>query len=175
MPPLHRRGPQARRRFALLGVLAAACAALLIPFALPAAPARADTPLVTAQAEATAKSGCTALQATQAVYYCNNDYTSGSYTFPQAGRYRIAVSGASSADNTAGISVYVGGQYRDMLQEWDPTLTDAAVQAKLDTYWNSLFASTDDDKRLYYTAGSNAQGLWPTSRTPATVMCAPRA
>lgn len=232
MPPLHRRGPHSGRRFALLALLVAACAALLVPLVLPAAPARADTLLVTSQAEAMAKSGCTALQATQAVYYCNNDSTSASYTFQQAGRYRIAVTGASSANNTAGISVSVGGkkvaalsfagtgwsvqqatfdvaasgaaeirftletdngsndtlidqyalyyvgatpppppapkppttgayasgQYRDMLLEWDPTLTDTAVQAKLDTYWNSLFTSTDDDKRLYYTAGSNAQG-----------------
>ncbi|MFC4030096.1 glycosyl hydrolase family 8 [Streptomyces polygonati] len=227
------RGPHPHNRFTLLAVLAAVCAALLTPVALPAAHARADTQPVTSQAESmTNGGGCTSLQATRAVYYCNKDNTFAGYNFTQAGRYRIDVTGASSANNTAGISVYIGGkkvaalsftgtawtvqqavfdiatpgptqikfmletdngsndtyvdqyalsyegatppplpapkppttgayasgQYRDMFQEWDPTLSDATVQAKLDTYWNAFFTSTDDTKRLYYPAGSNAQG-----------------
>lgn len=232
-PPHGGSSPHHPHRLTLFAVLAALCAALLVPVAFPAAPAHADTALITTQAEAmTNGGGCTGVQATRVVYYCNNDSTRATYNFAQAGRYRIDVTGASSADNTAGISVYIGGKktaaltftgtawtvrqavfdvmspgpteirftletdngsndtyidqyalfyqgpvppprpapvppttgayatgkYRDMFLEWDPTLTDAAVQAKLDTYWNAFFTSTDDTRRLYYPAGSNAQG-----------------
>ncbi|MEE1940673.1 glycosyl hydrolase family 8 [Streptomyces sp. TRM 70361] len=210
--------------------MAALCAGLVAPAALPA---QAAAVLSTAQAEAmTADGGCTSLEADRAVYYCNNDSTYATHTFDRAGRYRIEVTGASSAANTAGISVSIGGrktaalsfsgtawseqeavfdiaaagpgevrftletdngsndtyldeytltyegptpptppapvppstgayasgEYRNLFQEWDGSLTDAAVRAKLDTYWNSFFTSTDDTRRLYYPSGSNADG-----------------
>ncbi|QAY64276.1 hypothetical protein ET495_14880 [Xylanimonas allomyrinae] len=50
------------------------------------------------------------------------------------------------------------GVYRNLFTEWDPALTDADVQAKLDHYWETYFTSTDDDKRLYYPAGTDADG-----------------
>ncbi|MTK05427.1 glycosyl hydrolase family 8 [Micromonospora sp. CP22] len=200
---------------------------------LTAAPAKAATLLTTVQAEAmTNGGGCTALQDTRAVYYCNNDSTYTSYAFNQAGRYSIRIVGASSANNTAGINVLVGGEriaaltftgtsyttqsatfdianrgakeirlrletdngqndtyvdyfelyyegatpppppapnppstgafasgvYRNLFQEWGPTITNAAITAKLNAYWTHFFTGTDDTKRLYYTAGSNSNG-----------------
>ncbi|MFD0563075.1 hypothetical protein ACFQ2M_14280 [Kitasatospora saccharophila] len=93
-------------RTALATATAGACLALY--GAAPQA-AVADTLQATVQAESMAKSGgCTSTDSTRAVYYCNNDSTSTSYAFPQAGRYSITVAGASSQNNTAGISVYVG-------------------------------------------------------------------
>ncbi len=55
-------------------------------------------------------------------------------------------------------SAWTSGAYRNLFQEWDPAITDAQVQAKLDQWWNSLFASTDDDRRVYYPFGTNANG-----------------
>jgi endo-1,4-beta-D-glucanase Y len=205
--------------------------AVAIP--LTAGRSEAATLLTTVQAEAmTNAGGCTALQDTGAVYYCNNDSTYTSYSFDQAGRYSIRISGASSASNTAGISVLVDGAkvaaitftgtayttqstvfdvatsgakeirlkletdngqndtyvdslelyyegetpppppapnppstgafasgiYRNLFKEWDPTLTDAAITAKLDAYWTHFFTGTDDTGRLYYAAGSNSSG-----------------
>jgi oligosaccharide reducing-end xylanase len=50
------------------------------------------------------------------------------------------------------------GVYRNLFQESNPELTDSQIQNKLDTTWNQFFESTDDNKRLYYPAGSNANG-----------------
>jgi endo-1,4-beta-D-glucanase Y len=55
-------------------------------------------------------------------------------------------------------SAWTSGAYRNLFQEWDPAITDAQVQAKLDQWWNSLFASTDDNRRVYYPFGTNANG-----------------
>ncbi|MGX7827913.1 glycosyl hydrolase family 8 [Actinokineospora sp. 24-640] len=215
-------------RFTLAAVLVATVA-----MPLTARPSPATALLTTVQAEAmTNGGGCTAVQQDRAVYYCNNDSTHTSYAFGQAGRYSVKVRGASSAANTAGISVYVGGAkvagltftgtayttqsavfdltsagtkeirlrlesdngqndtyvdyielhhdgaipppppapnppstgayasgvYRNLFREWDPSLTDAAITAKLNAYWNHFFTGTDDTKRLYYTAGSNGNG-----------------
>ncbi|WP_034388753.1 hypothetical protein [Deinococcus sp. YIM 77859] len=49
------------------------------------------------------------------------------------------------------------GKYRNLFTEWD-IATSTEVQAKLDAYWNSLFASTDNERRVYYSAGSNENG-----------------
>ncbi|WP_329286912.1 glycosyl hydrolase family 8 [Streptomyces sp. NBC_00691] len=220
------------RAIAPLALLALG-AGLLSPALMAAPSARAATLLSTSQAETMTKDGgCTSLQATYAEYYCNNDSTSAEHTFGQAGRYRIEVTGASSAADTAGISVFVGGQkvaalrftgtawsskeavfdiaapgasrvrftletdngsndtridrytlsyegsspttppapspsatgayasgkYRNLFREWNPTLTDAAVDAKVDAYWDAFFGNTDDDRRLYYASGSNGNG-----------------
>lgn len=53
---------------------------------------------------------------------------------------------------------YASGEYRDMFTEWDPSLTEADIQAKLDQYWTSFFTGTDDTKRIYYPDGSNENG-----------------
>ncbi|HYD42592.1 MAG TPA: glycosyl hydrolase family 8 [Anaeromyxobacter sp.] len=55
-------------------------------------------------------------------------------------------------------SAWTSGVYRNLFREWDPAITDAQVQAKLNQWWDSLFASTDDTKRVYYTNGTNANG-----------------
>jgi oligosaccharide reducing-end xylanase len=176
--------------------------------------------------------GCTGIQATQVIYYCNNDATYNSYTFAQSGRFSITLRGASSNSTTAGISLLVGGAkvgtasfsgttfsnqtiifdttttgakeirlkeesdngsndtvidfydlayegvtpppppppvpastgaavsgtYRNLFKEWNASITDAQITAKINSYWDSLFANTDDTKRVYYPAGSNANG-----------------
>ncbi|WP_447002047.1 glycosyl hydrolase family 8 [Saccharothrix isguenensis] len=222
-----------RGSFVRLVLAFALVATVAVAMPLTARPSHAATLLTTVQAESmTNGGGCTALQQDRAVYYCNNDSTYTSYAFSQAGRYSVTVRGASSAANTAGISVLVGGAkvagltftgtaftaqsaifdltsggaqeirlkletdngqndthvdyievyhegaipplppapnppstgafasgvYRNLFREWDPSLTDAAVTAKLNTYWDHFFTSTDDTKRLYYPAGSNANG-----------------
>ena len=53
---------------------------------------------------------------------------------------------------------FATGHYRNLFQEWDPSLTDSVIAAKLNTYWTSFFTGTDDTKRLYYPAGANANG-----------------
>jgi endo-1,4-beta-D-glucanase Y len=55
-------------------------------------------------------------------------------------------------------SAWASGSYRNLFKEWDPTITDAQVQTKLNAWWDSLFASTDDTKRVYYTFGTNTNG-----------------
>ena len=223
------RSSRSLRRTALATVMATACVAL---YGAVPQPAGAVTVVASVQAESMTKAGCTSTDSTRAVYYCNDDSTSTSYAFSQAGRYSITVAGASSQNNAAGISVYVGqakvgslsftgtsytrqsavfdiaaagsqeirlkletdngqndtyvdyvelayegatpalpsdptppstgayasGTYRNLFKERDPSLTDAAVTAKLDSYWTAFFTGTDDTKRLYYPAGSNADG-----------------
>lgn len=56
------------------------------------------------------------------------------------------------------VGAFESGEYRNLFTEWDPTLSQADVQAKLDAYWTSFFESTDDDERLYYPAGTDADG-----------------
>ncbi|MDB1087590.1 glycosyl hydrolase family 8 [Streptomyces sp. ACA25] len=218
------------QRIALLAVLVMACAT-----AVTLTPERAEAAdlLITTQAETmTSGGGCTGIEDTHVVYYCNGDSTYTTYSFSQAGRYRVDVRGASTAANRAGISVYIAeqqvaalgftgtdwteqsavfdlasggereirftleddtgqndtlidryelwfegetpppppapnppatgaftsGEYRNLFQEWDPSLTDAAITEKLDTYWDAFFTSTDDTERLYYPSGSNANG-----------------
>jgi oligosaccharide reducing-end xylanase len=175
--------------------------------------------------------GCTGIQATQVVYYCNNDTTFNTYTFAQAGRYSITLKGASSNASAASINVLVGGasvglatfsgtaytnqtivfdttagakeirltettdngsndtlvdaydlafegvtpppppapvppsigaaasgNYRNLFKEWNPAITDTQITDKLNSYWDSLFNNTDDNKRVYYPAGSNTNG-----------------
>jgi endo-1,4-beta-D-glucanase Y len=175
--------------------------------------------------------GCTGVQATQVVFYCNNDAVYNTHTFAQTGRYTITLRGASTNSSAAGISVLVdgatvgsanfsgttftnqsiifdttagakeirlkevsdngsndtlvdfydlayegvtpppppapippstgaatSGTYRNMFKEWSPAITDAQVTAKLNSYWDSLFNNTDDNKRVYYPAGSNSDG-----------------
>ncbi|MFE5207974.1 glycosyl hydrolase family 8 [Streptomyces sp. NPDC056600] len=239
MRSLPRPGPRSvrtrtrtRTRTTVSVALVALFAGFLTSAALPAPEAQAATLVSTTQAEATTRSGCTSFAATHAVYYCNNDATYTSHAFDKAGRYRIDVTGSSSASNAAGITVSVGGQktatlsfsgtswttkqavfdvakagssevrftletdngsndtlidqyqlyyegatpppppapvppttgafasgkYRNLFEEWDSGITDAAVKAKLDSYWASFFTSTDDTKRLYYPAGSDSEG-----------------
>ena len=55
------------------------------------------------------------------------------------------------------IGAHESGTYRNLFTEWNPDLTEADVQAKLETYWNSLFG-TDPDRRVYYESGANANG-----------------
>ncbi|MDV6376296.1 glycosyl hydrolase family 8 [Deinococcus arenicola] len=61
-----------------------------------------------------------------------------------------------SDDTTAG--AYVSGKYRVPFQEWNPQLKKADLQAKLDGAWTHYFTGTDDNARLYYPDGQNANG-----------------
>ncbi|GAB4061060.1 hypothetical protein GCM10028775_79240 [Catellatospora paridis] len=217
----------------LLLTLAVLAASGAVAATVPTTAVHAAILLVTTQAETmTSGGGCTGLQESRAVYYCNGDSTYTSHSFGQPGRYSIKVRGASSAASTAGISVLVGGTmigslgfagtayteqsaafdlgsggakeirlrletdngqndtyidwfelyhegatpapppapvppstgayasgvYRNLFREWDASLTETAVSAKLATYWNHFFTGTDDSKRLYYPAGANAAG-----------------
>lgn len=54
------------------------------------------------------------------------------------------------------VGAFSSGSYRNMFAERG--YSASAIQARLDAAWNSLFASTDDTKRVYYSAGSNANG-----------------
>ncbi|WP_051731649.1 glycosyl hydrolase family 8 [Kitasatospora phosalacinea] len=106
LPPAGTTATRPLWRTALATATAGAC--LTLYGAVPQA-AVADTLLTTVQAESMTKNGgCTSTDSTRTVYYCNNDSTSISYAFPQAGRYSITVVGASSQNSTAGISVYAG-------------------------------------------------------------------
>ncbi len=53
---------------------------------------------------------------------------------------------------------YASGVYRNMVKEWNSSITDAQITAKLSAYWDQLFVSTDNTKRVYYPDGSNANG-----------------
>ena len=53
---------------------------------------------------------------------------------------------------------FASGNYRNLFQEWNSSLTSSDITAKLNTYWTSFFTGTDDTKRLYYPAGTNANG-----------------
>jgi oligosaccharide reducing-end xylanase len=178
-------------------------------------------------------SGCGAgIGATAVTYYCNQSGTAKNYNFTQTGRFSILVRGASSANNSAGISVYVAGNkvgavsfsgttysnqsatfdlttsgskevrlfletdngsndtlvdwyelnyegvipppppapvlpssgayasgvHRNMFREWNSSLTEADTTAKINAYWDSLFASSDPSKSIYRPDGSNANG-----------------
>ncbi len=76
--------------------------------------------------------------------------------------FELAYEGATpalpAAPTPPSTGAYTSGTYRDLFKERDPSLTDAAVTAKLDTYWTAFFTGTDDSRRLYYPAGSDADG-----------------
>jgi endo-1,4-beta-D-glucanase Y len=52
---------------------------------------------------------------------------------------------------------YASGSYRNLFAEWNPGLTDADIQNKLNEYWDSLFGA-DPERRIYYPEGSNQNG-----------------
>jgi endo-1,4-beta-D-glucanase Y len=49
------------------------------------------------------------------------------------------------------------GAYPNLIREWNPQLTDAAVRARLEAYWVALFGS-DPERRVYYPGTANADG-----------------
>lgn len=51
---------------------------------------------------------------------------------------------------------FESGIYRNLLAERGKT--DQEIAAKIDAAWQSLFASSDDQRRVYYTAGENEHG-----------------
>jgi oligosaccharide reducing-end xylanase len=50
------------------------------------------------------------------------------------------------------------GAYRNLFKEWNSGLSAAQIQGKLNTAWDHFFVSTDNNKRVYYPAGSNGNG-----------------
>lgn len=67
------------------------------------------------------------------------------------------MSEALSAPVPPATGAYASGIYRNLFKEWNPALTDADVQAKLDQLWNHYFAGGNTAK-LYYDNGTNANG-----------------
>lgn len=65
----------------------------------------------------------------------------------------LALCGAAAAGEGAAAT----GEYRNLFQEWDAAIDAAAVDAKLETYWASLFEG-GEDARVYYPAASNENG-----------------
>jgi oligosaccharide reducing-end xylanase len=51
---------------------------------------------------------------------------------------------------------FASGVYRNLFAE--RRKSDAAIAVKIDAAWQSLFASTDDNRRVYYPAGENKSG-----------------
>jgi endo-1,4-beta-D-glucanase Y len=49
------------------------------------------------------------------------------------------------------------GVYRNLFREWRPGLDEAAVDARLQLYWQSLFEG-DEESRVYYPGAANADG-----------------
>lgn len=58
----------------------------------------------------------------------------------------------------AKVGAYATSQYRVPFQEWNPQLTQADLQAKLDAAWTHYFTGTDDHARLYFPDGTNFNG-----------------
>ncbi len=56
----------------------------------------------------------------------------------------------------AAVGAFATGVYRNLFVEHGKP--DADVAARIDAAWASLFASADDERRVYYPAGSNANG-----------------
>jgi oligosaccharide reducing-end xylanase len=75
--------------------------------------------------------------------------------------YELAYEGATPPPPPAPIpsstGAYASG-HRNLVKEWNSSLTDAQITAKLNSYWDQLFVSTDNTKRVYYPDGSNANG-----------------
>jgi len=51
----------------------------------------------------------------------------------------------------------VSGHYRNLFREWRPDLSEQAVNARLDQYWQSLFEG-DANSRVYYPAAATPDG-----------------
>ena len=49
------------------------------------------------------------------------------------------------------------GVYRNLFREWRPELTDAQVEAKVQSYWSALFEG-GEEQRVYYPGTPNANG-----------------
>lgn len=68
----------------------------------------------------------------------------------------VAVPPAVAQQAGAGPSA-LSGQYRNLIREVQPQVTDKAIDAKLNAYWASLFEG-DDDSRVYYPSAPTAHG-----------------
>ncbi len=64
---------------------------------------------------------------------------------------------ADGAPSPPSVGAVESGVYRNLFTEWNPEITEAEVDAKLETYWNSLFG-TDPDRTVYYPSGANEHG-----------------
>jgi oligosaccharide reducing-end xylanase len=76
--------------------------------------------------------------------------------------YEIAFEGATPPPppppTPSSTGAYASGVHRNLVKEWNSSITDAQITAKLDAYWNQLFTGTDNTQRVYYPDGSNANG-----------------
>jgi oligosaccharide reducing-end xylanase len=78
----------------------------------------------------------------------------------------IASLGACTVNSTANVlepmppsqGAFSTGVYRNLFQESNKELSEAQIENKLTETWNQFFESSDENKRLYYPAGSNTNG-----------------
>jgi endo-1,4-beta-D-glucanase Y len=68
----------------------------------------------------------------------------------------LILSGQAPAAAPTGGAVATGA-YPNLVRQWDPRVSDAAIRARLEAYWSSLFG-TDPDRRVYYPGEANADG-----------------
>lgn len=55
------------------------------------------------------------------------------------------------------VGAYASGVYRNLFKEWDPTLTDADIQAKVDQLYSHYF-TLGGENTVYYAGSSNSNG-----------------
>jgi len=79
---------------------------------------------------------------------------------PLAALAAILTAGEAGAAGKAGAAengAVATGTYRNLFREWRPGLDEAAIDARLQLYWNSLFEG-DEERRVYYPGPANADG-----------------
>jgi endo-1,4-beta-D-glucanase Y len=71
----------------------------------------------------------------------------------------------SGAPAPPGAGAYETGVYRNLIREWNPSITEGQIRDRLDGYWASLFGTDasggytpDAERRVYFPAGTNANG-----------------
>jgi endo-1,4-beta-D-glucanase Y len=65
---------------------------------------------------------------------------------------------ALATPNPPATGAFYSGVYRNLFKEWNSALTTAQIDGKINAAWDQFFVSTDNNKRLYYPAGSNGNG-----------------
>jgi endo-1,4-beta-D-glucanase Y len=75
---------------------------------------------------------------------------------PQTTPFRT-VTQALEAPSPPSVGAYASGVYRNLFKEWNPSLSDAQIQTKLNQLWAHYFEGGATAK-LYYANGTNANG-----------------
>ena len=64
---------------------------------------------------------------------------------------------ALEAPTPAAQGAVATGRYRNLVREWNPAISDAAIKAKLDLYWSALFGA-DAERTIYFPGAPNGDG-----------------